>query len=446
MTYCPSMDNWHKDVFRGAQGPVLFGFAVIALWIGGFGVWATSAPIDGAVVTQGSFVATGQNKMVQHLEGGILKEVLVREGELVKADQIVARIDDTAAVAKLRRLTQRLRRLRAVQARLEAEIKGLDELRFPADLAKVTEEPEVNDVLDRQRLEFEARRKKQAGDTEVLRREILGLEETLTGLHAQLDAVEKQTKLFQSELKDKEGLLDKTLVRRSDVLALKRAEARSLGDSGQIGSRIGDVKERIARAQQQIAQIGSAALQRSIEELRSVETEIDDIREQIHAARDVVDRANVRAPVDGTIVKLTQTTRGGIVAAGAAILELLPAHEELVIEARVNPADVVHVKADQPALIRLSSANQRIVPFIDGKVVYVSADAVAETDPRRAAAGGAFVVRVQIADPNLATKTVDFAPMPGMPADVFIKTGERTFMAYVVKPVTDSFARAFREQ
>lgn len=446
MTYCPSMDQWHKGAIGGSRGPMLFGFAVIALWIGGFGIWATHAPIDGAVVTQGTFVATGQNKLVQHLEGGILKEVLVREGDRVRADQIVARIDDTATISKLRRLTQRMRRLKAVQARLEAEIKGHEVLQFPVDLVTEAGDPEVRDVLDRQRLEFEARRKKQAGDTEVLRREILGLEETLNGLFAQLDAVDKQTKLFQSELKDKEGLLDKTLVRRSDVLALKRAEARSVGDGGQISSRVGDVKERIARAEQQIAQIGSAALQRAIEELRAVETEIDDMREQILAARDVVERANVRSPVDGIVVKLTQTTRGGIVAAGAAILELLPAHEELVIEARVNPVDVVHVKADQPALIRLSSANQRIVPFIDGKVVYVSADAVAETDPRRVAGGGAFVVRVQIADPALSAKTVDFVPMPGMPADVFIKTGERTFMAYVVKPVTDSFSRAFREQ
>lgn len=447
ITQCPGMTQWHQNVPGRSRGPILFGISIIVIWIAGFVIWAFRAPIDGAVVTQGSFVATGQNKLVQHLEGGILREMRVKEGDMVKEGQVVARLDETAANARLRRLTQRLKRMTATQARLHAEIEAKSSIAFPHELLAADATIEDKDIVSRQQMEFEVRQTKLAGDIEVLRREVGGHEEALVGLAAQLKATDAQTKLFQAELEDKQALLDKLLTRRSEVMALKRAEARSVGDSAQLLSRIGDLKERILRVQQQMAQIQSAAMQRAIEELRSTETEIDDMREQIKAAEDVLARVDIRAPVSGIVVKLHQSTRGGVIAPGATLMELLPVNDELVIEARVMPGDVVHVKDGQSALVRLTSANQRLVPFIEAKVTYVSADAVTDSDPRHAAYPGlgTFVVRVHINDPELGAKIPQFVPIPGMPAEVFIRTGERTFFEYIVKPITDSFARAFRE-
>jgi HlyD family secretion protein len=443
------MDKWHAEVKRSTRWPTIFGIFILGLWLFGFGAWAFVAPIDGAVVSSGSFVATGQNKLVQHLEGGIVREILVKEGAVVDAGQPLIRLDDTGAQARLKRLTMRMTRLVAMQARLQAEIAGKKEVTFPKELLAEAKDREVAEVLERQRAEFRVRRTKIDGEVEVLKREIQGQLENLTGFQAQLDAAKAQAKLFKNELKDKEELLGKALVRRTEVMAIQRAEARAVGDIGQLIGRVGDSKERIARAEQQILQVHSTAQQRGVEELRGAETEIDDIREQIRAARDVVERVDVRAPERGIVVKLNHHTRGGVIAPGATLLELLPVNEELIIETRVLPADVAHVKEGQPALVRLSAANQRLVPFIDAKVTYVSADAVVEGDPRRAAVTGAvgtFVVRVRIDEKDMQVKAKDFTPIPGMPAEVFIKTGERTYAEYMLKPIADSFARAFREQ
>jgi HlyD family type I secretion membrane fusion protein len=184
--------------------------------------------------------------------------------------------------------------------------------------------------------------------------------------------------------------------------------------------------------------------------LRGTETELDDLREQILAARDVVQRTEVRAPVRGIVVKLNQYTTGGVVAPGGTILELLPVNDELVIEARVNPNEITHVREGQSALIRLTALNQRLTPMIEGKVIYVSADTVVDQGARRtgeqeAARRDSFIVRVRLDDHDLRNKVENFRPTPGMPADIFIETGQRTFVTYLMRPVADSFSRAFRE-
>jgi HlyD family type I secretion membrane fusion protein len=252
-------------------------------------------------------------------------------------------------------------------------------------------------------------------------------------------------------LKDKQQLLQQQLVRRTDILSLQRSEAALTGELGELTARMADARERMSRAEQQIAQLRSAAMQKMIEELRAVETELDDLHEQLRTARDVVDRTELRAPVRGIIVKLNQHTPGGVVGAGSIILELLPVNDELIIEARLNPSEIWHVKRGQEALVRLSALNQRLTPMVEGKVSYVSADAVVTQYARskveqEASQRPTYVVRVRLDDTDVRGKLLDFKPTPGMPADIFIKTGERTFFDYIMRPVWDSFSRAFREQ
>ena len=193
-----------------------------------------------------------------------------------------------------------------------------------------------------------------------------------------------------------------------------------------------------------------AAVEKASEELRGTDTELDDLREQILAAQDVVRRTEVRAPVRGIVVKLNQYTTGGVVAPGGVILELLPVNDELVIEARVNPNEITHVKEGQNALVRLTAFNQRLTPMIEGKVVYVSADTVTDQAARRNSEQengrrDSFIVRVRLDERDARNKVENFSPSPGMPADIFVETGQRTFFTYLMRPVVDSFSRAFRE-
>lgn len=447
----PSLDQWHREVPRSSRYLCLFGLGILAGLGLGFGTWAVYAPLEGAIVASGSFVATGQNKHIQHLEGGIVDEVMVREGDIVEKGQILLRLDETAARARLMRLVVRRYRLLAVRARLETEIHDVETIDFPAELTGATASPELGDLVDRQKIELDARRKKLAAEQEVLRREIAGLREGIRGYEAQVKSAEERLKLFKEEMTDKAELLSRQLARKTDLLAIQRADASLVGELGELSGRIADAREKIARAEQQIVSLHSVAVQRSVEELRQTETELDDITEQLRAAKDVVNRIEVRSPVHGAVIKLNANTPGGVIAPGAIILELLPMNEDLLIEARISPREITHVHNGQNALVRLTALNQRLTPMIPARVIYLSPDSVTENaDPSSGKAaqsrsGPSFVVRVKLDGRSSAHLAPTFKPTPGMPADLFIKTGERTFFDYIMRPVFDSFARAFRE-
>jgi HlyD family secretion protein len=256
--------------------------------------------------------------------------------------------------------------------------------------------------------------------------------------------------LFQQEIADKSALVKQQLIRKSEFLELQRSEASVDGELGELIGRIGDSRELIARATQKIAELRSSAIEKSVEDLRHSESELDDVEEQILAAQDVANRTEVRAPVRGIVVNLHHHTPSGVIAPGEVILELVPVNDELIIEARVKPSDISHIKEGQCALVRLTALNQRVTPMIEAKLIYVSADAVPEAlakegdpqPPKRFS----FIVRARLDQNDLRSKVMNFQPSPGMPADVYIKTGERTFLTYLMRPLLDSFSRAFREQ
>jgi HlyD family secretion protein len=446
----PGLEMWQRDVPKSPRRAMVLGIAVLFLGVLLFVVWASLAPLNGAVVAVGSFVATGQNKQVQHLEGGIIRDLLVNEGDLVEAGQALVRLDETPARSSLRRLVLKKYRTIAMQARLDAQIEKKDAIAVPKELATAVDEPEVQGIFDRQRMELKAHREEQSNEEEVLRKEIAGLKESIGGYGAQLKGVEERLALFTEELNAKKSLLERQLTRKTDVFALQRAEAGVSGERGELIARIADAKERIARAEQQIAQVRSAAMQKAVEELREAETQRDDVLEQIRAQEDVLRRLDVRAPVRGIVVKLNHHATGAVVAPGSIILELLPVNDQLIIEARVKPNDITHVKEGQDALVRLTALNQRMTPVIDGRVVYVSADTVSEqatpqslgAQPARA---NSFIVRVALDQRDARRKVENFRPTPGMPADVYIETGQRTLLEYLLRPLLDSLSRGFRE-
>ena len=313
---CPAIHTWHRDVQHNARGPIVVGALILLIWAVGFGSWAATAPLASAVVASGSFVATGQNKQVQHLEGGIIRELLVKEGDIVEANQPVVRLDDTAAQSKLRRLVTRQSRLLATAARLHAEIDSSEQIQLPPALAdEIAKDPEERSIVQAQQAELTARRRSLANQEEVLMKEIAGLKESIRGYETQIRANRDRSALFIDELKEKSPLIDQQLIRKSEILALQRSEMGLAGELGDLLGRSGDATERVARSEQQIAQLRLAAVEKASEDLRGTETELDDLREQILAAQDVVRRTDVRAPVRRIVVKLSTRPVGSLLPA-----------------------------------------------------------------------------------------------------------------------------------
>lgn len=433
------------DVPRDPRAPVALGFALIILAVLGFGFWAAAAPIAGAVVSSGVFVATGHNKTVQHFEGGVIREILVHEGDVVQAGQTLMLLDDTAPRAELQRLALRHARALAMEARLQAEIAEAEAVAFPPELRARSREPDIATLLDSQAQTFKARRESVRSDIATLQEGIGALQEHIQGAQVQLQAVHQQLGYFEEELQAKDQLLKSGLIRRSEVLALQRARANMRGEIGRLTGDIGDTRERISRTKEQISGVRKTAVKAAVEQLQDVRAELNDVRERMRTQQGILDRVRITAPVHGAVVKLRHHTPGGVVEAGKSVMEILPLGAELILEGRVRPQDIDNVKRGQRAAVRLTALSQRVTPMVSGEVIYVSADALTDEQRGERTNADIYVVRVRL-DAGEAARLPDFKPTPGMPAELYIKTAERTFLEYLFRPVKDSLSRAFREK
>ena len=433
---------WYDGVSRSGKAPTFAGFFVLFVGVFGFGLWATTAPIAGAVVTPGVFVATSQNKIVQHLEGGIIREILVEEGDRVVAGQTLLRLDETQPLADLRRLRLRAAQLEAKAARLDAEAQQRETIVFPEHLTREPVDEGVAAAVATQREIFDARRYKLITEFQILERAIASYQHRMDGDAARLDGARTQFEILDEELKAKQELFEQGLVRSPEYFALRRAHAEMAGEIGELEARIESTQERMAGAQGELERAKRTASQRAIEEAEEVAAELKDIRERITAQEAVLGRIEVQAPVDGIVVKLNYHTPGGVIRPGADILALLPSGDELVIEAKVQPQDIDSLAKATEATVRLTALSQRVTPTIEGEVIYVSADALPDVDSGGRA--NAYVVRVKLDGAEMA-RIGGFLPTPGMPAELYIKTGDRTFFEYLFKPVIDTMNGAFRE-
>ena len=423
---------------------VVSGSCFIALTILAFGIWANMAQIAGAVVASGVFVALGENKTIQHLEGGVIKKILVHEGDFVEPGQTLIELDDTVPKAELRRLTLREYRLVALEVRLKAEAAEATEVKFPELLLEALPDPDTAALLDDQSQAFTAHREKLASDLAVLADEVEALQQRIAGSKVQKQGVARQLQLLELETAAKQTLLASGLTRQSEVLALQRASASAEGEMGRLDGDIGTAREQIIRTRQQMLATRQTAIKAAVDELETTRADLNDVQERLRAANDVVQRTEIRAPVKGVVVKLRYHTTGGVIEAGRQILEIVPLQDELLIEAHIRPQDIEFVKAGESANIRLTALNQRRTPMVQGRVVYVSADALPEDRRGVPTTTDLYVARIRL-DPEEQIKLHGFLPVPGMPAEVYIKTNERTFFQYVTQPIRDSMSRAFRE-
>ncbi|HPE26519.1 HlyD family type I secretion periplasmic adaptor subunit [Albidovulum sp.] len=440
----PNAHQWYDSVPRSIRWHAIFGLTLMVVAFGSFGVWAFRAPLAAAVIAQGSFVATGQNKIVQHLEGGIISQILVREGDSVAAGAPILKLDETLAEATKRELTIRQARLEATEARLMAQHLDQDRLVYDDALESQRGDPEVATILESQKLAFSVARSGLHNDIALIERNMDALVARQRGYVLQRQSLEAQLQIVLDDLKIKDSLLEGGMVARDKVTMLRRAELEATGQLARIEAEILEIDEMRQKFQTQIDKTRDEYSKAALAELQAIQAEAESVREQVRKAANVLNRTEVLAPVSGTVVRLYYHTSGGVIETGRAIAEILPDDAPLIIETLVPRGDIDSVKIGQKATARLIALNQRTTPILNGTVEYVSADAVA-SDTGQQARREAYVVRVSLTPAELA-RVQNFAPKPGMPVEIMIKTEERTFAQYIAKPVLDSMSRAFREQ
>jgi HlyD family secretion protein len=435
--------EWYADVPRNVWRHALIGFSLMAFAFGGFGVWAFQAPLAAAVMAQGSFVATGENKVIQHLEGGIISEILVHEGDTVVEGQPIIRLDGTLATATKRELEVRRARLESTEARLLAEHQGAETLIFPASLTEQGLDPEIASIMEGQRKGFTVARSALANDLALIARNIEALDARRHGYEIQRETLAAQELILTEELANKQVLLDKGILSRDTISALRRALLEAQGQGARLESEMLEIDSMRGRYATQIERTLDEHRDAALTELQGIQAELESVREQFHKAENVLSRADLLAPVSGTVVRMYYHTAGGVIEPGRAVAEILPADVPLIVETMISRSDIDSVQIGQEATIKLTGLNQRTTPVLIGKVDYISADAIATGDP--ASGREAYVVRASMTLEELK-RVRHFTPKPGMPVEIMIQTESRSFAQYIAKPIADSMSRAFREQ
>ena len=420
--------------------PLLVAAIIILVFFGGFGAWAVLAPLDSAALAPGRVTVASNRKTVQHLEGGIVKELLVKEGDAVAGDQVLIKLDDTQARARLDLLYSRYDKLLATEARLETEQASAAEIVFPESLTSRRHQPQVAKILDAEKALFEARQRSTEGRIHIFHKRIDQLNKEISGLAAQVAAEDEQLVIIEDERASFEVLFKKGVVGKARLLRLKREAAKLKGERGDHLSQITQARQRIGETELEIIDLKNSMLNQVVSGLSDTQAELVDVSERLKAAEDILVRTDIRAPQAGVVMGLNVHTEAGVIAPGQRLLDIVPEDDTLVIEAQVTPNDIDVVYAGLPAQVRLTAFKQRNTPLLDGKLTRVSADSF--TDERSGASY--FLARITIDAAEL--KKLDGRELyPGMGAEVMIKTGKRTTMDYILAPLTDSLRRAFRE-
>lgn len=430
---------------RGARPSIrlhlIIGLAVVVVLAGGLGGWASTAQISGALIAPGAIVVESNVKKVQHPTGGVVGEVLAKDGDLVKAGDVVVRLDDTVTKASLAIVTKNLDGLLARGARLEAEQQGRDKIVFPKTLLDRADDPDVKNVIASESKLFEVRTTGRTGQKAQLRERVTQLNEEIAGLAAQEKAKDQEIALVEKELAGVSDLYDKHLVQISRLTTLQRDAARLNGERAQLIASKAQAKGKITETELQIIQVDKDLVSDVSKDLRETNDKIGEFVERKITAEDQLRRTDIRAPQDGMVLQSTVHTVGGVITAGDAIMMIVPQSDDLQVEAKVNPQDIDKLQIGQKTLLRLSAFNQRTTPELNGLVTRVSPDVT--TDQRTGQSY--YTIRVSM-PPDEIARLGDVKLIPGMPVEAFVQTGDRTMMSYLIKPLSDQLMRAFREK
>ncbi|WP_291688711.1 HlyD family type I secretion periplasmic adaptor subunit [Bradyrhizobium sp.] len=430
---------------RGARPSIrlhlIIGLAVVVVLAGGLGGWAATAEISGALIAPGSIVVESNVKKVQHPTGGVVGEVRARDGDVVKAGDVVVRLDDTVTKASLAIVTKNLDGLWARAARLEAEQQGLDRIVFPPMLLDRANDPDVKNVMASESKLFEVRTTGRIGQKAQLRERVAQLHEEIAGLEAQERAKDKEIALVEKELVGVRTLYDQHLVQMTRLTTLERDAARLSGERAQYIASRAQARGKITETELQVIQVDKDMVSDVSKDLRETNDKIGEFVERKVTAEDQLRRIDIRAPQDGMVEQSTVHTVGGVITAGDAIMMIVPQADDLQVEAKVNPQDIDKLQIGQKTLLRLSAFNQRTTPELNGIVTRVSPDVTTEQRTGQSY----YTIRVKM-PPEEVARLGEVKLIPGMPVEAFVQTGDRTLLSYLIKPLKDQLMRAFREK
>ncbi len=426
---------------EGIHSLLRIGLIVVIVLVGGMGIWALTASLAGAVVAQGTVVVESSVKKVQHQSGGIVSEIRVREGDRVNAGDVLVRLDATVAGANLGVITAQLDELQMREARLKAERDGIPTLELPAVLKTRAETPEVREVLAGERTLFESRQTALAGQKAQLNERVNQLQEQITGIEGQSRAKAREVGFVNKELKEIEALWEKKLTTLARVTALRRDAARIDGERSQLIAASALVKDKIVETRLQIIQLDQDFKLDIAKDMRETQTKVAALIEQRAAAKDQLQRVEIRSPQNGIVHQLAVHTVGGVVNPSEPIMLIVPDGDTLVVDAKIAPQDIDQVFEGQSAFIRFTAFNQRTTPECNGLVMRIAADLA--RDP---VTGQSFFAARIVLPPSEVSRLRQLKLVPGMPAEIFIRTTERTALSYFLRPLTDQLQRAFTEE
>ena len=419
------------------DGPKRVGLTLFFLVFGVFGFWSALAPLDGAAFAPGTVTVKSYKKVVQHLEGGIVADILARDGDLVAAGQPLLILDDTQPKASLEIVNSQYVALRMIESRLVAERDSLETVSYPSALA-LSNASAQQEVAAQNEI-FAARKATNEGRIGILEQRVDQLQTQVVGMEAQRETKELLAQSFAEELADTQSLLDQGFSEKNRLRQAERSFASYSGEAAELIANIAATRVQIGETELQILQQTSEFQNEVVSELSEVQTGLKDAEERLTALQDVVRRTTIVSPDTGLVNGMQVHTIGGIIGPGAPIAEIVPESDELIVEASVNPIDIDRVSEGQEARIRFSTFGSR-APTIFGTLINLSADAI----PNEATGTSYYLARVEV-NPDSIEELGDLALMPGMPAEIYINTGSRTLLQYLFKPLSNSVSRSFNE-
>jgi HlyD family type I secretion membrane fusion protein len=419
---------------------LLWGWLVIAGVFGGFGAWAASAHVSSAAIAPGTVVVDSNRKSVQHLEGGVIREILVRDGDVVEQGQVLLRLDGASVRAAMAALQPMLQTNRAYRARLLAERDGLTTIDFPADLEGDGSDPLTGQILAGQHRIFMTRRNALTGEVDLNTNRLAQSHHRLDGLQQRAIVKEKELELLKDELAGQHALFEKGYTTKKVLNTTERCLRQLENEIADLDSKIDEANRLIERYELEGQQIGKNFFEQVENELYQVEQEAYELTQRMRAVQDQHARLDIRAPVSGVVVNMAAHTVGGVIAAGSRILDIVPQNDRLLVEAQVQPTDIDGVQPGLKADIRFPAFERFNMPHITGQVTFVSADRLVN----ERTGTSHFQVRVQVDDGQIA-KLGELSLVPGMPAQVIINKGEGTFLGYLTAPLSRLYETAFRE-
>lgn len=419
---------------------LFFGFFVVFALIGGVTVWAATQQISGAVIASGRVVVAGNLKKVQHPTGGVVSKINVKNGDEVKYGQLLMRLDETITRANLSVVTKQINEHSMRAARLEAERDGLTRIAIP-DVLKGIDTDDVRRIISGENSLFRSRRESRQKQKAQLRERIAQHREEIVGIEGQVKAKSTEIKLIDEELVGLEKLEAQQLITTNRMVNMRRQAARLEGEHGQLVASAARIRGQIAEVELQILSLEQEAQTKIVDELRQIDSKLAELAERRIAAVDQLNRIDIRAPIAGIVHQMSVHTVGGVINPAEPVMLLVPNDDKLVIEARVLPQDIDRVHLDQQARVRFTAFNQRTTPELDGMTTRIGADLSRD----EVTGESYFTVRIEFPDQEIA-RLGDNRLLPGIPADVQIRTEERTALSFLTKPLQDQLSKAFRER